>query len=69
MIETNKSLSFQALLDKIKNTSPILVDNIEDAEIAYIISFIKNHYEKDILIISTDRRKDLLYKNLSLQMI
>ncbi len=63
------SLSFQALLDKptllgIKNL-PILVDDIDDAEIAYLISYIERFYKKNILIITTDRQKDLLYKNLS----
>ena len=65
MIEHIKSLSFQVLIDKIKNRSPILIDNIDDAEKALVINYIEKHLKKNILIISTDKKKDLLYKNIS----
>lgn len=65
MIKHIKSLSFESLLEKIKNKSNILIENIDDAEIAFVIAYIENHLKKNILIISTDRNKDLLYKNLS----
>lgn len=65
MIEHIKSLSFHALLEKIKNKSNIVVENIDDAEIAVVIAYIEKHLKKNIVIISTDRNKDVLYKNLS----
>jgi len=63
--ELIKSLSFHALFEKIENKNPIFIDNIEEAEIAYVIAYIEKHFKKNILIISSDRKKDLLYKNLS----
>ncbi len=60
-----KSKVFEKLLENIKSTNSILIDNILISEIAFIISFLNSYLKKDILIIASDRRKDLLYKNLS----
>jgi transcription-repair coupling factor (superfamily II helicase) len=65
VIEHINSLSFQALLDKVKNRFSVIIDNVDEAQIATTIAYIENHYKKNILIISSDRKKDLLYKNLS----
>ncbi|NGX32676.1 MAG: Transcription-repair-coupling factor, partial [Candidatus Anoxychlamydiales bacterium] len=60
-----KSRFFDEFLDKIKSKNSILIDDILDPEISFLTTFLNHTLKKDILIISTDRRKDLLYKNLS----
>jgi transcription-repair coupling factor (superfamily II helicase) len=65
VIEEINSLSFRKLLEKIRNNFPILMDDIDDAQVAASIVYIAKNVNKDILIISTDAKKDLLYKNLS----
>ncbi len=63
--EIYKSIFFDEFLDRIKSKDSILVDDILDPEISFLTTFLNQSLKKDILIISTDRRKDLLYKNLS----
>ncbi|NGX34065.1 MAG: Transcription-repair-coupling factor [Candidatus Anoxychlamydiales bacterium] len=60
-----KSMIFENFLEKIESKTSILVDDILDSEIAFLSTFLNQNLKKDILIISTDRRKDLFYKNLS----
>ncbi|HEU64394.1 MAG TPA: transcription-repair coupling factor [Chlamydiae bacterium] len=60
-----KSTIFNDFLDKIKSKNSILVDDILAPEIAFLTTFLNFFSKKDILLISPDRRKDLLYKNLS----
>ncbi|NGX28219.1 MAG: Transcription-repair-coupling factor [Candidatus Anoxychlamydiales bacterium] len=57
--------SLSLLFQKLKNKDRVIIDDIFVSEITAIISSIKETLKKDILIISTEKRKDLLYKNLS----